>query len=85
MTKNFKPLSKDERQNTYGGWAWLTAAMPSILAAAKWIGVGALGVKMLGSTSGQIKAAGIDAKWDNKEASGSSSGKSVEKHYFYAY
>lgn len=65
-TKNFKKLSTQEQENSYGGWAWLATAIPLVL---QTIMTGVSAFKMLESDKGSVKYDGADAHWDNHKPS----------------
>lgn len=77
--KGFKKLNQKEKENIYGGWAWLATAVPLMLQV---VMTAISSYKMLSSEKGSVKYNGADAKWDNS-SSGSVGGKA--KHIFYAF
>lgn len=71
---NFKPLSQQELNNTYGGFALLPLISSILLGIVTW--------KIFGSEKGSVHVNGIgEAKWDDV----SSKGINTNKVIYYPY
>ena len=79
--KGFTKLSIKDKEDEYGGWAWLATAVPLFL---QTIMTAVTTYKMLESDKGSIKYDGTDAKWENSEPKTSTT-KSAPTHTFYAF
>lgn len=77
--EGFKKLSNEQKENSYGGWAWLVAAIPLLL---ETIMTAVSSYKMLSSDKGSVKYDGADAKWESK---GSEKSTAKVQHTFYAF
>ena len=60
--KGFTPMTKKEKEDNYGGWAWLAVLAPWIL---QGLFSAISSYKMLESDKGYVKYKGIDAHWDD--------------------
>ena len=74
--KGFTKLSIKDKEDEYGGWAWLATAVPLFL---QTIMTAVTTYKMLESDKGSIKYDGTDAKPKT------STTKSTPTHTFYAF
>lgn len=81
-TIGFKKLSNKEKEESYGGWAWLATAVPIFLQA---VMTTVSSYKMLSSNKGSVKYDGADAKWDDSHSSTKTSRSTKTTHHFYAF
>ena len=82
-TKNFRKLTVKEKQDEYGGWAWLATAIPLFL---QTVMTAITSYKMLSSDKGSVKNDDMSANWEttHKKTTGSSKS-SKTTHTFYAF
>ncbi len=59
----FTKLSQDEKEQTYGGWAWLVAMLPLLMQS---VVTTVASIKSIFSEKGSIKGKDISASWDDK-------------------
>ena len=80
--KGFTKLTDKQKDDQYGGWAWLATAIPLFLQA---IMTAVTTYKLLESDKGSVKYKGADAHWEKQNAKSTSHKKTVPKHTFYAF
>ncbi|WKX02329.1 hypothetical protein [Candidatus Mycoplasma mahonii] len=81
--QGFTKLSQEEQETTYGGWAWLVAMIPMLVQTTV---TAVASFKSIFSDKGSIKGENIQAAWDNKPSSTTSSKKTGTTNVsYYAY
>ena len=80
----FTKLTTKEKEETYGGWAWLIAFIPLLV---QTIVTATASFKSIFSDKGSIKGKDVSAQWDNSHGTSksSSTGKQTVHVSYYAY
>lgn len=81
-TNNLRKLTTKEKEENYGGWAWLATAIPLLL---QTIMTTVSAYKMLSTNKGSVKYDGADAHWEDKQPTGSKHTTKEPKHVFYTF
>ena len=80
--KGFTELTMKEKEEQYGGWAWLATAAPIFLQA---IMTAVSAYKMISSEKGSVKYDGVDSHWENQKTKTTSHKETTPTHTFYAF
>lgn len=82
--QGFTKMSVKEKEETYGGWAWLIAMIPMLV---QTVITATASFKSIFSEKGTIKGKDVAATWDNTHgASSTKAGKQQQIHVsYYAY